>query len=153
MGEPLPDSRLCVHSACRTATAVTGPAFEALADPFARVRAVHCGTCRAHFPLDEFAWADTGEGLRAARARWAGQTPGWARWVYGRYGWLVLIAVSAALGTAVGWAADDPADVVADRWRWAGGLCGAGAGLAVARVLRWYIRLRYFGHPTFCQVR
>src|SRR5262249_50404643 len=100
MSEPEPDSRLYVHVACGTPTPASGRALEDLSDPFAEVRAAYCAACGGHPPLGEFVWADTGEALSAARARWAARTPAWARFLAHGYGWVAVLAACTSLGFA-----------------------------------------------------
>lgn len=49
------------HLRCGTATTIDGPEFQALADPLARMVATYCAGCEEVFPIDQFAWSDTGE--------------------------------------------------------------------------------------------
>ena len=56
MSEPVPDSRVYIHTRCGTATGVSENDFVALADPFSVVSGTFCVGCETHFPLDQFTW-------------------------------------------------------------------------------------------------
>ena len=49
------------HLRCGAATTIDGPEFQALADPLAQMVATYCAGCEEVFPIDQFAWSDTGE--------------------------------------------------------------------------------------------
>jgi hypothetical protein len=55
------ESRDYIHAKCRQTTTIDGPEFEVLANPLVGMVGTWCDHCEDHFPLREFAWADTRE--------------------------------------------------------------------------------------------
>src|SRR5687767_4346201 len=64
-----PASRAYTHSSCGNNTIVDDWAFAAICDPYYTTSGTICSACSRPFPLDEFAWADTGENIEAYRKR------------------------------------------------------------------------------------
>jgi hypothetical protein len=65
----LPASRDYIHSSCGNVTSINETVLDAICDPFYSTQGTICSACARPFPLDEFAWADTGENIEAYRKR------------------------------------------------------------------------------------
>jgi hypothetical protein len=98
-----PNSRAYTHHACGNTTVVTDEHFTAICDPFRLVTGTFCVGCESHFPLKDFAWADTGEVIADARERWAREAPPAVRTLNSSLGCWLTLALGAAAGAAVGW--------------------------------------------------
>jgi len=66
---PQADSRSYLHTTCGAETEISGPEFQALADPLASMQRTYCAECEDYFPLEEFQWSDTGETITDYYAR------------------------------------------------------------------------------------
>lgn len=135
MGEKIPNARAYVHRSCGEATTISNGAsdqdFTNLSNPFAPVGATFCSGCGSHFPLREFAWADTGEGVEAFRARHLAELRAraapFARFLLAPTGCLSFLLGGAALGAGVGFVA-----VIGPVW---GAVAGAVAGAVLVQGL------------------
>ena len=133
MGDQIPNSRAYVHQRCEGATTISnGEAdqdFTNVSNPFSAVGATFCSGCGSHFPLREFVWADTGEGVQAFRDRHLaalrGQVGPLDRFLISPAGCLSFLFGGAALGAAVGFAA-----ALGPAW---GAAAGAVVGLVVVQ--------------------
>lgn len=72
---PVPDSRVYVHRKCSAQTIVDGDDFSALSAPMLGNAKTFCCKCKAHFPIADFVWEDTGESIRDFRDRWRQKVP------------------------------------------------------------------------------
>lgn len=133
MGEKIPNSRAYIHQRCGGMTTISNGAsdqdFTNLSNPFAPVGATFCSGCGSHFPLSEFAWADTGEGVQEFRERHRAElqekTTPFARFLISPTGCLSFLLGGAALGAGVGFVA-----VIGPVW---GAVAGAVVGVAVVQ--------------------
>ena len=135
MGGKIPNSREYVHQTCGETTTISNGAsdqdFTNLSNPFAPVGATFCSGCGSHFPLGEFTWADTGEGVQKFRERHRAELSGKAspfdRFLISPAGCLSFLLGGAALGAGIGFVA-----VVGPIW---GAVTGAVVGAVVVQVL------------------
>jgi hypothetical protein len=106
MRKRIPESRAYVHEKCGGATSISNGKsdrdFTNLCNPFSPVGATFCVNCGTHFPLREFSWEDTGEGLDEYRARLRDMAPPGNRFLLSPSGCLVGMVAGAALGAAIG---------------------------------------------------
>lgn len=131
MSDKIPNARAYVHQRCGGATTISNGAsdqdFTNLSNPFSPVGATYCSSCGTHFPLREFVWADTGEGVEACRERHRAAlqesaTP-FARFLISPAGCLTFLLGGAALGAGIGFVA-----TIGPGW-------GAAAGALVGAIL------------------
>lgn len=135
MGKKIPNSREYVHQKCGGTTTISNGAsdqdFTNLSNPFAPVGATFCSGCGTHFPLREFVWEDTGEGVQEFRERHLAELRGkagpFARFLLAPTGCLTFLLVGAALGAGIGFVA-----VIGPIW---GAVAGAVVGVVVAQAI------------------
>lgn len=98
MTEPTPEHREYVHDRCHLVTIVTGSDFTNLASPLNEFELTYCSACKGMFGVGEFAWRDTGETIPDYRRRHAGDASAVWRWIGGRKGIWIVLALSIILG-------------------------------------------------------
>jgi len=72
-------SRDYIHSACKSATTVSGDHYVMLECPFRRVTHTFCVTCNESVPLDQVWWADSGQRISEYRREIASGVPFWQK--------------------------------------------------------------------------
>ncbi len=82
--------RSYIHLRCRTETELDGPELRAVADPLARMVRTYCAECEEHFPMDQFAWSDTGEKISDYYRRYQGQVSPLLRVLASRLGMFLI---------------------------------------------------------------
>lgn len=97
-----PESRVYRHGVCNTDTEISGQAFESLSNPFTGLNLAWCGSCKAHFPLSEFAWADTDERITDYYLRHTARATVAERFLSSRLFLVILAAVGFLGGGSVG---------------------------------------------------
>lgn len=99
---PVPESRAYVHEKCQGMTEVRENSFEEMSNPLSDVPRTWCTVCNAFAPVDEFAWADTGEKLTDYRARHSTRATSVERIFCSRVVWFGTLAVALFGGIAGG---------------------------------------------------
>jgi len=107
-----------MHAACRSTTTIDGPEFQALADPLTKMKATWCAECEDHFPISEFAWADTRERISDYYSRYQQQASPVMRFFASRTGMFTLAGVIFFLGVPL-------ALILRSFWGIAAGIVGA----------------------------
>ena len=147
MSDSVPTSRTYVHTACEMETEIDDSDFEAIADPISRSSSLMCAHCEDVFPIDDFAWADTGELIVAYYERHSLNVGAVARVLGSRALGIVFAVVGLAGGgvlaipaaASIGWMGGTLVGLVC-------GVIGACAGLLVwDAVLKPAIARRAFG--------
>jgi hypothetical protein len=72
-------SRVYVHQACKRATTVSGDDYVMLECPFRPVTHTICAACGQGVPLDEVAWADSGQRISEYRKEVASSVSFWEK--------------------------------------------------------------------------
>jgi hypothetical protein len=97
----VPQFRVYRHSRCQQETVIAGHSFEVASNPMSSMERTFCTPCGAMFPIDEFAWVDTGETISDYYARYtAGATP-LQRFLCSKT-FMVALIVTAAVAASVG---------------------------------------------------
>ena len=96
------EHRCYVHRRCQSETEVSGPEFQAMSDPLAGMKSTYCVSCEEQFPVDEFAWSDTGESIADYYARYRGSATDSDLWWCGNPGLFALAAGGMTAGLASG---------------------------------------------------
>ena len=130
MSDDVPTSRDYVHAACEMSTEISESDFEAIADPFCPSSHTMCAECDESFPMEEFAWSDTGERIVDYYARYRAKVGTMGRLLGSRGTGIVFATIGIVGGGGLG-------IVAAQSIGWIGGvlvglvcaaICGA-AGL------------------------
>lgn len=100
--QPLPKSRSYVHKNCAESTVVGDDMFTLICDPTKTVNETFCARCKGFFPLSQFVWEDTNERIDRARQRWLSEAPSIVRVLQWNVWFVILIALGAPLGAAIG---------------------------------------------------
>jgi hypothetical protein len=96
--EETPNGRTYVHRGCGGATHVSGGDYTHICDPFWPCTSTFCCGCNSFVPLDDVAWANTGEKISKYRSRMRSETPGALKaWRFG-----VGFLIGGAIGVGVG---------------------------------------------------
>lgn len=96
-GELIPQFRVYRHSRCQQETMVADRMFEIVSNPMSSMERTFCTPCSAMFPIEEFAWADTGETLSDYYARYTARATPLQRFLCSKKVMVSLIVLSAAL--------------------------------------------------------
>lgn len=102
MSEEVPESRSYVHTKCGEATEVDGGDFKNMASPVPGMITTVCSNCGGTFPVEEFQWEDTGEGIADYYERYRVRVPALVRWVCSRQVSIACLLMSFLLGIALG---------------------------------------------------
>ncbi len=152
MGDLINDPRSYTHKRCGESTALSGVYLLALCDPFSATVGTYCSDCEDHFPLKQFTWDDTGEGISSTRRRHAAESSFWVRFLMGSF-WIIFPLSGAALGFGAGFAFGR----VVGAFSWplgiAGGLAGVVAGVLVLGALIPVLLKNSFGVSDWRELR
>jgi len=99
--EPVPQFRAYRHARCQDDTIVAGQSFEVVSNPMSSMERTFCTPCGAMFPIDEFAWVDSGETISDYYARHTTRATSLQRSLCSKTFMVVLIAI-AAVATSIG---------------------------------------------------
>ncbi len=90
--------RAYIHDACSSSTVVKGNDYVELCNALLPCGGTYCCSCKSHFPLDNFAWEDTGEKLSDYRERIRSECPAMQRLPFRLLGAVVGLAIGGGLG-------------------------------------------------------
>ena len=102
MNEHVPDSRSYVHSRCGETTEVDGGDFRNMASPVPGMVKTICSKCGQAFPVSEFQWEDTGEGITAYYERHRARVPALPSLLCSRQFSTVILLIGFLAGIALG---------------------------------------------------
>jgi len=102
MRDVIPESRAYVHRRCGEVTEVSGGSFRNLASPVPRINFTLCVDCDDFFPMAEFEWEDTAEGIEEYYARYRKRIPATVQFVGSRSFGSLLAVMGLLLGVATG---------------------------------------------------
>jgi hypothetical protein len=96
----VPQFRAYRHSRCQQETMVAGQSFEVVSNPMSSMERTFCTPCGAMFPIDEFAWADTGETISDYYARHTSRATPLQRFLCSKTFMVAVIATAAIAASA-----------------------------------------------------
>lgn len=102
MSEQVPDSRSYVHSQCGETTEVDGGDFRNMASPVPGMVKTICSKCGQAFPVSEFQWEDSGEGIDAYYERHRARVPALPRLLCSRQFSVAILLIGLLSGIALG---------------------------------------------------
>jgi hypothetical protein len=102
MKDQIPDSRLYVHRQCGETTEVDGGDFRNMASPVPGMIKTICCKCGKAFPVSEFQWVDTGEGIAAYYERHLARVPALPRLLCSRQFSTLILLIGFLSGIALG---------------------------------------------------
>jgi hypothetical protein len=105
MSNDVPTSRTYVHAACEMPTEISESDFEAIADPICPSSHTMCAECEESFPMEEFAWSDTGERIVDYYDRYMQRVGTLGRMVGSRGTGIALAVLGLAGGASLGFVA------------------------------------------------
>ncbi|QDT54461.1 hypothetical protein Pan44_24940 [Caulifigura coniformis] len=99
--DQVPQFRTYRHARCQQETIVAGQSFEVVSNPMSSMERTFCTPCGAMFPIEEFAWVDSGETISDYYARHSASATPLQRTLCSKSFMVALIAV-AAVATSIG---------------------------------------------------
>ena len=101
--EQVPESRVYRHLICGEETVVSGSPFEVITNPLAAMHRTWCGNYNAFFPMDQYAWSDTGEKITDYWARHGARATQLERWLCSKTAMVLLVGIGLVAGLIVGY--------------------------------------------------
>jgi hypothetical protein len=101
--QQVPESRAYRHLACGGATTVTGSPFEVITNPLASMHRTWCSDCNRYFPMDEYAWLDTGEKITDYWARHSARATRLERFLCSKTAMVLLVSAGLIAGMILGY--------------------------------------------------
>lgn len=138
--QSIPESRTYRHVECGSETVVSGQSFEVVSNPMSSMERTMCTACNAMFPIGEFEWADTGEGLADYYARHSQGATDTQRFLCSKTFMVALVVLGAVLAAAGCYYLARNANVLAKV------LCLFG-GLAIGAMIGAAVFLKVFADP------